>query len=80
LKNSLRERIPCTIVKRLRSQQPLIWAHHAFGEIGIRRLHQQMVVVTDQAVGATHSVEVLDHRAENVQEGAAICAVDLPLP
>jgi len=34
-----------------------------------------MVVVAHQAVGVGHPVEVLDHRAENVEEGGAIFVV-----
>ena len=50
---------------------------HAFRQIGIRRLHQQVVVVRHQAVGMTDPVESLTRQREDVEKCRTI-VVNVP--
>ena len=48
---------------------------HTFGEIGIRRLDQQMVMIAHQTVSVPYPVEVLDHGAENIKKSSPVFVV-----
>src|SRR5579859_1424106 len=48
---------------------------HAFGQVGIRGLDEQMVVVVHQAPGIAQPVELPDHLAEDAQKALPVGVV-----